>query len=110
MSKSEYKRQNVQRGRPMEEDYANTVGAAYSKIINRNFEELFFMAGDDMSDVIKVDDFRLTEFHDGSVCLQCGDGMNRDLVFASGAMTGDPDLEKQREILEFIIRKINAKA
>ena len=46
---------------------------------------------------ITKNDFSLDEFSDGSVCLSCGEGMERDLVFASGAMTGDPDLEKQRE-------------
>lgn len=51
-------------------------------------------------------DFNLTEFPDGSLCLKCGDGMERDLVFASGAMRGDPDLEKQMEILEFIMKAI----
>jgi len=55
---------------------------------------------------MKKDDFNLTEFPDGSVCLECGEGMERDLVFASGAMRGDPDLEKQREILEFIMKAI----
>lgn len=52
--------------------------------------------------------FRLTEFPDGSVCLECGKGMERDLVFASGAMTGDPDLEKQRGIIEYILAAIAA--
>jgi hypothetical protein len=33
--------------------------------------------------------------------------MESDLVFASGAMTGDPVLEKQREILEWIASKVN---
>ncbi|WP_435310681.1 hypothetical protein [Primorskyibacter sedentarius] len=51
-------------------------------------------------------DFSLEEFPDGSVCLECGKGMERDLVFASGAMRGDPDLEEQRKILEFIMKAI----
>lgn len=34
--------------------------------------------------------------------------MESDLVFASGAMSGDPVLEKQREILEWIASKVNA--
>lgn len=49
------------------------------------------------------------EFRDGSLSLSCGtDGMESDLVFASGAMTGDPVLTKQREILEWIASKVNA--
>ncbi len=51
-------------------------------------------------------DFSINEFLDGCVCLECGEGMERDLVFASGAMRGDPDLKNQREILEFIMRAI----
>lgn len=51
-------------------------------------------------------DFSLEEFPDGAVCLECGEGMERDLVFASGAMKGDPDLEEQRKILEFIMKAI----
>ena len=55
---------------------------------------------------VTKDSFKLKEFPDGSVCLECGEGMERDLVFASGAMTGDPDLENQREILKFILKAI----
>ena len=51
-------------------------------------------------------DFKLVEFPDGSVCLECGEGMERDLVFAASATRGDPDLEKQREILEFIVKAV----
>ncbi len=46
---------------------------------------------------------KITEFPDGSLCLECGEGMESYLVFASGAMAGDPDLIKQREILEYIV-------
>ena len=57
--------------------------------------------------MISKDDFKVTEFRDGEVCLDCGKGgAERDLVFASGAMRGDPDLEKQKEILEFILKAI----
>ena len=51
-------------------------------------------------------DFKLFEFKDGSVCLECGKGMERDLIFSSGAMSGDPDLINQRKILEFIMKAI----
>lgn len=44
------------------------------------------------------------EFADGSVALSCGDaGMESDLVFASGAMNGDPILDAQWAILEEIV-------
>jgi hypothetical protein len=47
------------------------------------------------------------EWEDGSLLLSCGnDGMESDLVFSSGAMTGDPVLEKQREILEHIVKAV----
>lgn len=53
----------------------------------------------------------IKEFSDGSLSLMCGDrGMVTDLVFASGARRGDPDLETQREILDWIVRKCNAAA
>lgn len=53
------------------------------------------------------DDFEIVELSDGSLTLTCGkDGMESDLVFASGAMAGDPVLDNQREILEFIISAI----
>lgn len=55
---------------------------------------------------ISKDNFKLTEFPDGTVCLECGEGMERDLVFASGAMKNDPDLEQQRKLLEFIMKAI----
>lgn len=56
--------------------------------------------------MVTKSDFNLAEFPDGAVCLECGTGMERDLIFASSAMKGDPDLEKQREILEFIMKAI----
>lgn len=57
--------------------------------------------------MVTKNDFKITDFPDGSLCLECGDGMERDLLFASSAMSGDPDLENQREILEFIMRAID---
>jgi hypothetical protein len=57
--------------------------------------------------MISADDFKIDTFADGSLVLTCGkDGMESDLVFASGAMDGDPVLEKQREILKFIVDAI----
>ncbi len=56
--------------------------------------------------MIKKEQFELFSFPDGAVGIRCGDGMERDLVFSSGAMNGDPDLDKQREILEFIAKAI----
>lgn len=56
---------------------------------------------------MNIADFEIEEFPDGSLSLTCGaDGMETDLVFASGAMRGDPVLDKQREILEFILKAI----
>ena len=50
----------------------------------------------------------IREFRDGALVLSCGAlGMEDDLVFASGAMRGDPFLKKQREILEFIVDAVN---
>ena len=57
-------------------------------------------------------DFSVDVFPDGSVCLNCGEGpsgrsqMERDLMFSSGAMNGDPDLVKQREIIDYIMEAI----
>ena len=56
--------------------------------------------------MIDASKFEITQFPDGALCLSCGDGMESDLIFASGAMHGDPDLERQREILEFIMAAI----
>ena len=53
--------------------------------------------------------FHIEEFLDGSLCLSCGDSMETDLVFASGAMRGDPALDKQAEILNYIIDAIHKK-
>ena len=50
----------------------------------------------------------LDEFPDGAVCLTCGEGMEGDLIFAEGAMRGDPTLDKQREILEYIMAAVEA--
>jgi len=59
--------------------------------------------------MIDKNDFEIEEFGDGSLSLTCGkDGMESDLVFGSGAMRGDPVLEKQREILDFIMKAINS--
>lgn len=59
--------------------------------------------------LVSRDDFEVSQFRDGSLVLSCGkDGMESDLVFASGAMAGDPALDKQAAILDFIIRAVNA--
>jgi len=49
----------------------------------------------------------IDQLRDGTLVLSCGEGMERDLVFASGAMTGDPDLDEQRKILEIICKAVN---
>ncbi len=50
----------------------------------------------------------IDKLSDGTLILSCGcDGMESDLVFASGAMTGDPVWEKQLAILEWIEQKVN---
>ncbi len=55
-------------------------------------------------DICEIDSFR-----DGDLVLTCGKaGMESDLVFASGCMTGDPGLDAQREILEFIVIAVKA--
>jgi len=52
--------------------------------------------------------FEISQTRDGSLVLSCGDdGMESDLVFASGAMHGDPVLEKQRALLEWIVSKLS---
>lgn len=62
-----------------------------------------------LADKINASDFEISRFSDGALVLTCGkDGMKTDLVFASGAMSGDPDLDKQEAILEFIMEAINA--
>ena len=54
-------------------------------------------------------DLKIEELRDGSLVLECGDGgMETDLVFASGAMRGDPLLIEQRKILEQICEAVNA--
>ena len=55
--------------------------------------------------MINKQDFRIEEFPDGAVCLGCGD--EEALVFEVGAMGGDPALDKQREILEYIMECID---
>ena len=49
---------------------------------------------------------KISAFKDGALVLSCGKGMESDLVFASGAMAGDPLLKEQREILEFIVKAV----
>lgn len=57
---------------------------------------------------VSRDDFEVSQFKDGSLVLTCGkDGMESDLVFASGAMAGDPVLDKQAAILDFIMRAVS---
>tara|TARA_R110000744_G_scaffold344410_1_gene449792 strand:- start:15 stop:287 length:273 start_codon:yes stop_codon:yes gene_type:complete len=58
----------------------------------------------------------ITEFRGGAVVLSCAEegegeekGMEADLVFSLGGMTGDPLLVKQRDILERIAAAVNAK-
>ncbi len=73
---------------------------------------------------INPDDFEIDSFRDGGLVLTCGKGgmetdlvftcgkdgtKETDLVFAEGATEGDPILEKQREILEFIVNKVKGK-
>jgi len=54
--------------------------------------------------------FRIEELSDGSLVLSCGNsGMETDLVFASGAMRGDPLLGRQREILEYIVKSVEVR-
>lgn len=46
----------------------------------------------------------IAEFPDGTLCLELGDeGMETDLVFASGCMRGDPGLEEQRAMLQELV-------
>ncbi len=51
--------------------------------------------------------FCIEPFSDGALSLSCGHpklaSMEADLVFASGAMSGDPVLKEQSKILECII-------
>ena len=56
--------------------------------------------------------FGISRLQDGELCLTCGDlGMETDLVFASGAFVdGDPLLETQKKILEFILDLVNKEA
>jgi hypothetical protein len=50
----------------------------------------------------------IKEFRDGSLVLSSNDTeIELDLVFSHGAMTGDPLLDEQRELLEFIVSAIN---
>ncbi len=62
--------------------------------------------------MITKDDFNIEPFPDGEPGLCCGGknwSMETDLVFAAGAFVeGDPDLVRQREILEFIMKAIEA--
>jgi cell division protein FtsB len=54
-----------------------------------------------MSDAMKL---TVGQLRDGSLVLSCGDGeAETDLVFASGAMHGDPQLDDQRAILDAIV-------
>ena len=64
------------------------------------------------TDGLCADSFEISRFRDGELVLSCGkDGMETDLVFASGAIVeDDPTFEKQRKILDFILRAVhNAK-
>lgn len=56
---------------------------------------------------ISANDFEAFAFPDGSVGVSCGSkGMETDLVFASGAMRGNPGLDEQKRIIEFILESI----
>jgi len=58
---------------------------------------------------IDKDNFYVSNFRDKSVVLHCGEeGMESDLVFASGRMYNDPQLIEQRELLEFIVAAVEA--
>ena len=54
--------------------------------------------------MINKQDFKIEEFPDRALCLSCG---GEDLIFAEGAMRGDPALDKQREILDYIMECID---
>ena len=50
----------------------------------------------------------IQEFRDGSLVLSSNDSeIELDLVFSHGAMSGDPLLVKQRELLQFIFDAVN---
>lgn len=55
----------------------------------------------------------LNYFRDGAVCVSVEDGASNeygqecDLVFALGALSGDPDLERQIKIAEYVVEAIN---
>lgn len=53
--------------------------------------------------------FDFSQTSDGSVIVSTSEsgGMDRDLVFASGAMNGDPLLETQKELAKFIVFACN---
>lgn len=54
---------------------------------------------------------KIVELSDGDLVLECGNGgMETDLVFAEGAMRGDPFLIEQRKILEQICEAVNGKS
>lgn len=53
-------------------------------------------------------DFQIVEFPDGGLCLECGN--DQELVFGEGCTKGDPEIEKQREILEYIMSAIRSKS
>ena len=48
---------------------------------------------------------KIEEFPDGALCLSCN---GTDLVFAEGAMRGDPALAAQREVLEYIVDALDS--
>ena len=53
--------------------------------------------------------FKSEPFPDGAVCLTYGDGgAEVDLVFAQGCMTGDPGLENQQAIIDFLMSAVRA--
>jgi len=44
------------------------------------------------------------ELRDGSLWLELGDGAEECLLFGSGCMRGDPDLERQRALLKELVK------
>ena len=54
--------------------------------------------------------FSISRFRDGGLVLSCGNrGMEDDLSFNAGAMDDDdPELARQRNILEYIVAAVQA--
>jgi len=50
--------------------------------------------------------FKIGQDSDGCLYLEYGEDQEMDLVFVSAAVNGDPFLEEQRKMLQFILRAI----